>query len=85
MADLREMTFELTAPDGRVHRFRCGGVIPVDGTEYVVLLSLDATDGSAVLVTRLVQTDDGLSFEIVEDEETVGQVYMRFASVAKEE
>lgn len=80
MSEWKDTTFELTAPDGKLHRFRLGGIVPVDGTEYVVLLSLDAVAGSAVLVTQLVQTDDGLSFAVVEDEETVGQVYMQFAS-----
>lgn len=80
MSELKETIFELTGPDGKPHRFRLGGIVPVDGTEYVVLLSLDAVAGSAVLVTQLVQTEEGLSFAVVEDEETVGRVYMQFAS-----
>lgn len=84
MSELKDTIFELTGPDGQARRFRLGGIVPVDGTEYVVLLSLDAVSGSAVLVTQLVQTEDGLSFAVVEDEETVGRVYMQFASQSNE-
>lgn len=80
MSELKDTVFELSGPDGRVHRFRLGGIVPLEGEEYVVLLALDAVDGSAVLVTQLHQTPEGLSFAMVEDEETLGRVYMQFTA-----
>lgn len=80
MSELERTIFALTGPDGEVRRFRLGGIVPVEGEEYVVLLSLEASGGSAVLVTQLVREADGLSFAVVEDEEIIGQVYMQFAA-----
>lgn len=84
MSELKDTIFELTGPDGRVHRFRLGGVVTAAGQDYVVLLALDAVAGSAVLVTQLVQTDEGLSFATVEDEEIIGEVYARFMTMESE-
>lgn len=84
MSELENAVFALTGEDGEIHRFRLGGIVPVDGAEYVVLLALDATAGSAVLVTQLTQTEEGLAFAMVEDEEIIGQVYMQFASTQNE-
>lgn len=85
MPDAGALTLELTTPDGLTHRFRYGGAVQTDGEDYVVLLALDATEGSAVLVTRMVQTEEGLSFAVEEDEETVGSVWMQYAAMQRQD
>jgi len=77
---LEEAIVELTAPDGRVFRFRYGAIIPYDGEEYVVLIELeDAPNGEEqILITRVVEQDGELSFVVAEDEEVVEQVYNQY-------
>lgn len=74
---LDQTIVELTAPDGRVFRFRYGAVIPHEGQEYVVLIELeDAPNGDEqIIITRVIDQDGELSFVVEEDAEVVEAVY----------
>lgn len=79
MSEVADSIFELQTPDGETHRFHLGGVVPVRGQEYVVLMAVDASASHGMIVTELVRTPEGLTFRMVEDEELFGEVMMQFA------
>jgi hypothetical protein len=81
---------ELTAPDGRVFKFRFGAVIPYAGQDYVVLLELEEDEEQQekpdqpeqedkLLITRLLESPEGdLSFEVVQEEDVVEAVFQKY-------
>ena len=78
---------ELTAPDGRVFKFRFGAVIPYAGQDYVVLLEMDEDEDQQdqqdqedkLLITRLLESPEGdLSFEVVQEEDVVETVFQKY-------
>ena len=80
---LDEAVVELTAPDGRVFRFRYGAVIPYAGEEYVVLLEMeDSPSGEEqILITRVVEQDGELSFVVAEEEDVIEQVFNKYVAM----
>ena len=80
---LEEAVVELTAPDGRVFRFRYGAVIPYAGEEYVVLLEMeDSPSGDEqILITRVVEHDGELSFVVAEEEDVIDQVFNKYVAM----
>ena len=76
---------ELTAPDGRVLRFRFGAVVPYAGVDYVVLLELEnAPDGQEqILVTRLETEPDGqTAFVVAQEEDVICAVYEKYVAAS---
>jgi len=82
--DLSGAVVELTAPDGRVFRFRYGAVIPYAGTDYVVLLEMEADQNGEeqILITRLEDGPDGLSFVVAEEEDVIEQVFSKYCALS---
>ena len=80
---LDEAVVELTAPDGRVFRFRYGAVIPYAGEEYVVLLEMeDSPSGEEqILITRVVEEGGELSFVVAEEEDVIEQVFNKYVTM----
>ena len=80
---LDEAVVELTAPDGRVFRFRYGAVIPYAGEEYVVLLEMeDSPSGEEqILITRVVEQDGELSFVVAEEEDVIQAVFDMYVAL----
>ena len=80
---LDEAVVELTAPDGRVFRFRYGAVIPYAGEEYVVLLEMeDSPSGEEqILITLVVEQDGELSFVVAEEEDVIEQVFNKYVAM----
>jgi len=79
--ELEDAVMELTAPDGRVFRFRFGAVIPYADQDYVVLLEMenDENGEEQLLITRLIESPEGnLSFEVAEEEDVIREVYMKY-------
>lgn len=81
--DLSDAVVELTAPDGRVFRFRYGATIPYAGQDYVVLLELecDAQGEEQILITRLEEQDGQLSFVVAEEEDVIQQVFDKYVAL----
>ena len=77
---LDQTVVELTAPDGRVFRFRYGAVIPHEEQEYVVLIEMEeAPNGDEqILITRVIDQDGELSFVVEEDADVVEAVYNKY-------
>ncbi len=84
---LADAIVELTAPDGRVFKFRFGAVIPYAGQDYVVLLELEEEEEQQdqpeqedkLLITRLLESPEGdLSFEVVQEEDVVETVFQKY-------
>ena len=80
---LDEAVVELTAPDGRVFRFRYGATLPYAGEEYVVLLEMDETDGGEeqILITRVIEQDGELSFVVAEEEDVIEAVFAKYTAM----
>ena len=81
--DLNEAVVELTAPDGRVFRFRYGATIPYAGQDYVVLLEMEdnANGEEQILVTRLEEENGELSFVVAEEEDVIEQVFNKYCAM----
>ena len=84
LPDLTDAIVELTAPDGQVYRFRYGAVVPYAGTDYVVLLEMecDANGEEQILITRLEDTPEGLSFVVAEEEDVIEQVFSKYCAMS---
>lgn len=83
--DLNDAVVELTAPDGKVFRFRYGATIPYAGQEYVVLLEMenDANGEEQILITRVEEMEDGqLSFVVAEEEDVIQQVFDKYVALS---
>ena len=82
--DLSDAVVELTAPDGRVFRFRYGATLPYAGQDYVVLLELedDPSGQEQILVTRLEEEDGQLSFVVAEEEDVIEQVFNKYVALS---
>ena len=82
--DLSDAMVELTGPLGQVYRFRYGGVVPYAGTDYVVLLEMECDENGEeqILITRLEDTPEGLSFVVAEEEDVIEQVYSKYCAMA---
>lgn len=85
--DLTDAVVELTAPDGRVFRFRYGATIPYAGTDYVVLLEMESagSEDEQILITRLSESPEGLAFEVAEEEDVVEAVYTKYCALRLQE
>lgn len=81
--DLHDAVVELTAPDGRVFRFRYGATIPYAGQDYVVLLEMECTDqgDEQILITRVEEQDGELSFVVAEEEDVIQQVFDKYVAL----
>ena len=78
---------ELTAPDGKVYKFRYGAMIPYAGEEYAVLLEmeLDERGEEQVLVTRIEKTPmGGLGFVVEQDPDIVRAVFDAYVAIGEE-
>lgn len=78
---------ELTAPDGRVFRFRYGAVMPYAGQEYAVLIELEENpEGEEqVLITRVEKTEDGnLEFIVAQEEDVIQAVFDKYLKMSVE-
>lgn len=78
---LEDALVELTAPDGRVFRFRYAATLPYAGEEYVVLLELetDAQGEEQLLITRVEEAEDGqLSFVVAQEEDVIQAVFQKY-------
>lgn len=82
--DLNDAVVELTAPDGRVFRFRYGATIPYAGQEYVVLLEMenDQNGEEQILITRVEDHDGELSFVVAEEEDVIQQVFDKYVAMS---
>lgn len=82
--DLTDAVVELTAPDGRVFRFRYGATIPYAGQDYVVLLEMECTDqgDEQILITRVEEQDGELSFVVAEEEDVIQQVFDKYVALS---
>ena len=72
---------ELTAPDGKVYKFRYGAMIPYAGEEYAVLLEmeLDPNGEEQVLITRVEKAEDGnLAFVVAEEPDVIQAVFDKY-------
>ena len=80
MPDLSDAVVTLTAPDGTELLFRYGATIPYAGQPYVVLLEMENTaDGEEqILVTRLHEEGDMMSFEVVEEGDIIEHVFDKY-------
>ena len=76
--DLTGAVVELTAPDGRVYRFRYGATIPYAGVDYVVLREIAGGEDEQILITRVEETPEGLAFVAAEEEDVIEQVYGKY-------
>lgn len=70
-----EFVVELTGPDGESISFRFGGVVPHDGTDYVVLCELtpDENGEEQLLITHLEREADGHWGYVVEQDPAIVQ------------
>ena len=78
---------ELTAPDGKVYKFRYGAMIPYAGEEYAVLLEmeLDPNGEEQVLITKVEKTEDGsLAFVVAEEEDVIQAVFEKYVALSVE-
>ena len=83
MSELEMGVVELNAPDGTVYRFRYGATIPYAGQDYVVLLEMedDPTGEEQILITRVVEMEDGqLSFVVAEEEDIIQNVFDKYVA-----
>lgn len=87
MPDLNDAVVTLTAPDGTELLFRYGATIPYAGQAYVVLLEMEANpDGEEqILVTRLHEESDCMSFEVVEEGDIIEHVFDKYVQMTTEE
>lgn len=78
---------ELTAPDGRVYKFRYGAMIPYAGEEYAVLLELEPDENGEeqILVTRVEKAEDGnLAFVVAEEPDVIQTVFDKYVALTVE-
>ena len=82
--ELNDAVVELTAPDGRVFRFRYGATIPYAGEEYVVLLEMenDPNGDEQILITRVEDHEGELSFVVAEEEDVIQQVFDKYVAMS---
>lgn len=87
MPDLSEALVTLTAPDGSELLFRYGATIPYAGSDYVVLCELEDTpEGEEqILVTRLHQEGEMMSFEVVEEGDIIEHVFDKYVQLTTRE
>lgn len=79
LPDLTDAVVELSAPDGRVYRFRYGATIPYAGMDYVVLREIAGNaEDEQILITRMEETPEGLAFIAAEEEDVIEQVYGKY-------
>lgn len=80
MPDLNDAVVTLTAPDGTELLFRYGATILYAEQPYVVLLEMENTpDGEEqILVTRLHEDGESMSFEVVEEGDIIEQVFDKY-------
>jgi len=83
MSELNDAVVELTAPDGKVFRFRYGATVPYAGEEYVVLLEMEDTPSGEeqILVTRVVEENGELSFVVAEEEDVIQTVFDKYVAL----
>ena len=79
---LQNALVQLTAPDGRVFSFRYAALIPYAGRDYAVLQSTDETDGEQMLITRMVERDGELTFEVAQEEDVIQAVFEKYVADA---
>ena len=78
---------ELTAPDGKVCRFRYGAMVPYAGEEYAVLIEmeLDPNGEEQVLITKVEKAEDGnLSFVVCQEEDIIQAVFDKYVALSVE-
>ncbi|MGN0779869.1 MAG: hypothetical protein ACI4MJ_12010 [Aristaeellaceae bacterium] len=80
-SDLTGARVELTAPDGKVYRFRYGASVPYAGEMYAVLLSEEAGDGEQILITRVEEQGGELTFVAAEEDDVVDQVWGKYCDM----
>ena len=87
MPDLNDALVTLTAPDGTELLFRYGATIPYAGSDYVVLLEMEDTpDGEEqILVTRLHQEGEMMSFEVVEEGDIIEHVFDKYIQLTTQD
>ena len=87
MSELNDAVVTLTAPDGTELLFRYGATIPYAGQSYVVLLEMENTpDGEEqILVTRLYEDGDNMSFEVVEEGDIIEHVFDKYIQMTTEQ
>lgn len=83
MDDLRDALVKLTAPDGTELLFRYGATLPYAGKDYVVLLEMEDTpEGEEqILITRLHDDGETMSFEVVEEEDIIEHVFDKYVQM----
>lgn len=87
MPELNDAVVTLTAPDGTELFFRYGATIPYAGRDYVVLLEMEDTpDGEEqILVTRLHEEGEMMSFEVVEEGDIIEHVFDKYVQLTTQE
>lgn len=87
MADLSNAVVKLTAPDGTELLFRYGATILYAEQPYVVLLEMeDAPNGEEqILITRLHEDGDQMSFEVVAESDIVEHVFDKYVQMTVQE
>ena len=87
MPELNDAVVTLTAPDGTELLFRYGATIPYAGQSYVVLLEMEDTpDGEEqILVTRLHEDGEMMSFEVVEEGDIIEHVFDKYVQMTTQE
>ena len=78
---------ELTAPDGKVCRFRYGAMVPYAGEEYAVLIEmeLDPNGEEQVLITKVEKAEDGnLMFVVAQEPDVIQTVFDKYVKLAVE-
>ena len=85
--DLNDAVVTLTAPDGTELLFRYGATILYAGQPYVVLLEMEETpDGEEqILVTRLHEEGESMSFEVVEEGDIIENVFDKYVQMTTEQ
>ena len=80
MPDLDNAVVTLTAPDGTELLFRYGATILYAEQPYVVLIEMEETpDGEEqILVTRLHEDGEMMSFEVVEEGDIIERVFDKY-------
>ena len=83
MPDLDNAVVTLTAPDGTELLFRYGATILYAEQPYVVLIEMEETpDGEEqILVTRLHEDGETMSFEVVEEGDIIECVFDKYVQM----
>ena len=87
MPDLSDAVVTLTAPDGTELLFRYGATILYAEQPYVVLLEMEDTpDGEEqILVTRLHEEGESMSFEVVEEGDIIEHVFDKYVQMTTQQ